>query len=883
MSTLNLKRKFNKAHAVMTFIMACAFYTILLASQKIVPFGDNTWISFDMKRQYVDFYAYFKSVLAGDNNIFYSFDTALGAGVIGLCVYYLTSPFLFILAFFKAEALPLGISIVIGLKLAASAVTFDLMLQKLCGKSAYICSLSYAFCAYMLSNAMNLMWLDVLIMLPVVILMTEHLIHEGRLLGYTVSVALILYLNYYIAYILLIFVLLWSVARLFAEKDRNPQEVILRLGIATGGGIGIDAFILLPTFIELFNSPKDIFEYGLRAEASNLSPVQIVTKMFSLSYDSLEIYWGKPLIFCGVTMITLSILYFLNKRIGIREKLSMGFLLLVLAISFAFDDINIMWHAGMEPSGYPYREAILFVFVMLICACRSLKELRDGTDIKSYILLAVIMASALIWIKIRPAAYMDDSKLIINTIVTCVSVILIFVLSRVGSGKLALAVTALIMLVQTADLGLNGVYIYRMESMMGEKSSEFSDSVDRIGSAVEDIKGMNPGFYRMETWTPRQQNDAMMHDYKGITHYSSAGLTYVRFFLQKMGYNDDGLYTDYGHDNTETADSLLGIRYLMTDSAHGFRMHKDYELVRDGEVQVYENPYALPVAVGVYREMSGETLDPFSLQEDIYGRLSGEPVDIFIPANVHETESDAGRPIREYRVIAEADGEMYFYMSDLIGSYSNLEIYYNNEFLTYYGNDSCLKVLNLGYYEKGDFFMVHVKADDSSNFGEGFFVTEDTEALHDAYDATIMRHADVQSISASKLAMTLDSAYTVGDDLSGEVGVFTTIPYEKGWKVEVSGVKTEPVEVYDALMYIPVTKAIQQAELGPGEDIRIELSYVPEGFYLGVVVSILSIVGIILMASIRKGEAGFFGDSEDLEDDESLYSIPETDNREGHE
>ncbi len=879
MSAGNQNTKLNKAHAVTVFIMACIFYIILIASQSIVPFGDNTWISFDMKRQYVDFYAYFRSVLTGDNNIFYSFDTALGAGMIGLCVYYLTSPFLFILAFFKTGSLPLGISIVIGLKLASSAVTFDLMLQKLCGKSAYICSLSYAFCAYMLSNAMNLMWIDVLIMLPVVIIMTEKLIHEGGLFGYTISVAIILYLNYHIAYIVLIFVLLWSIARLFAVRSKNPQEVILRLGIATGGGIGIDAFILVPAFIELYNSPKDILEFGAEAEAGNLNPVQIVTKMFSLSYDSLEIYRGKPLIFCGVMMIALAILYFLNKRIGIREKLSMGFLLLILAASFLSADINIMWNLGMESLGYPYREAILFVFVMLICACRALQELRDGTDIKSFVLLSVIMAVILFLVGADPAEYMDDRKVIINVVLACVSVVLLFIMSRSGLKKMALAAAALIMLIQAADLGLNGVYIYRMESMMGEKSSGFYESVDGIGSAVRDIKKMDQGFYRMENWTPRQQNDAMMHDYKGITHYSSAGLTYVRFFLQKMGYNDDGLYTDYGHDNTQTADSLLGIRYLMTDSAHGFRMHRDYKLVRDGAVQVYENPYALPVAVGVYREMSGETMDPFSLQEDIYGRLSGEPVDIFIPANVYETEGDVGRPIREYRVIAEADGEMYFYMSDLIGSYSNLEIYYNNEFLTYYGNDSCLKVLNLGYHEKGDFFMVHIRADDLGDFGEAFFVTEDTNILHDAYEATTSRHADIQSISASKLAMTLDSAYTVGDDLGGEVGVFTTIPYEKGWKVRVAGVKTEPVEVYDALMYIPVTKALQQVELGPDEDIRIELSFVPEGFYLGVAVSILSIAVIILMASISKGEEGFFGDTDEDEYDESLYASREADNR----
>ncbi len=746
MNNDNKSIQFNISHAIVSFVITAVLYTILLAVCGIVPFGDNTWISFDMKRQYVDFYAYYKSILFGDSNIFYSFDTALGSGLIGLCVYYLTSPFLLLIALFPIDKLPLAISLVIGLKLALSSFTFDLFLQKMCDKGAYICSVSFALCAYMMSNATNIMWLDVFIMLPIVIIMTEKLLFEGKLLGYTLSVAIILYLNYYISYIILVFVLMWSVVRLCALKEKNPQEAILRLGIATGAGIGIDATILLPTFIELRNSPKDIMLYGLQTKGRNLYPKEILTKLFSLSYDSLEVYWGYPLIFCGVIILLLAIMYFFNKKIGIRERISIAVLYIILTVSFIYDDINLLWHAGMEPSGYPYREAILFVFLMLLCACRSLQEYREGLSI-----LRIIIAGALVlliaWYVFKyPIRLLEPWKIWINQGLIAVAILLLLLLYRVRRKIVIVSVMMMLMLLQAADLGLNGVYIYNMESMMGETASEFADKVNTTAQTVNYVKSIDESFYRMESWTPRQQNDAMMYDYKGITHYSSAGLTYVRYFLQKLGYNDDGLYTDYGHDNTQTADSILGVKYLMTDRAHGYRMHKEYELVKDGDIQVYKNPYALPAALGVYREMSGESSNPFQLQEEIYGRLSGEPVDIFTPANVEYGGDENGGPLREYRVIAEADGEMYFYMSDLVGTYSNLEVYYNNEFLTYYGNDSCLKVLNLGYYEKGDYFIVHIKADDSGDFGEALFVTEDTDALKQAYDKTVSRHADITSI-----------------------------------------------------------------------------------------------------------------------------------------
>ena len=874
MNTEYLRLKSNKVHIATSFLMALAVYIILLAVCGITPFGDKTWLAYDMKRQYVDYYAYLRTILTGDCNPFYSFSTTLGSGFIGFFAYYLTSPFLAITLLFPVDMMPLAISIIIGLKLAASAATFDLMLQKLCGRSAYICVMAYAFSGYMIANAMNVMWLDVLLLLPIVIITTEKLLHEGKLLGYTISIALIIYLNYYISYITLIFVALWSVARLWMTKHKSPQEVMLRLGIATGAGVGIDAFIVLPTLLELRNSPKDILDSGLVSRGENIGLREIFAKIYPLSFDTAEVYEGKPLIFCGTVIFILALLYYLNRRISVREKIGMAFLHLILLISFMSDDINLIWHAGMEPSGYPYREAIIFVFVTILCACRSLMELKEGIDLKVRILTVVILVAMSVYVFIAPVYYLTTWKICVDAALLILCTVLIFALASAKGGKVSMGLALFILMIHIAELGCNGAYTYNMESMQAEKAAGFKNKVDGTEQAVQSLKKKDSTFYRIENLNPRQQNDSMMHGYKGVTHYSSAGLTYVRYFLQKMGFNDDSLYTDYGHDNTATADSILGVKYVMTDDPAEYPVHPGYELIRDGDVCVYKNPYALPVAMGVYREMSGETMDPFSLQEDIYGRIVGEPVEIFIPADVQYTENEGASPVMEYRVITEADGELYFYMANLIGMSANLEVYVNGEFLTYYGNYSCLKVLNLGNFKKGDYLMVHVIADDSGEFGSAIFVTEDMKALKDAYDRTVERHAQVTGLSASSLAMTLDSAYTVGDDISGEVGVFTTIPYQKGWKVQVNGVKVEPVEVYDSLMYIPVTEALQQKELGPDEDIRIELRFIPEGFVVGVIVSVLTFAIIILMASIRKGEASFFGDYDEEDDEFSELILP---------
>ena len=51
---------------------------LLLLSQGYAPFGNNTLAWRDADIQYLDFYAYYKDVLEGHNNLSYSFSKTLG-------------------------------------------------------------------------------------------------------------------------------------------------------------------------------------------------------------------------------------------------------------------------------------------------------------------------------------------------------------------------------------------------------------------------------------------------------------------------------------------------------------------------------------------------------------------------------------------------------------------------------------------------------------------------------------------------------------------------------------------------------------------------------------------------------------------------------------
>jgi hypothetical protein len=82
-------------------------------------------------------------------------------------------------------------------------------------------------------------------------------------------------------------------------------------------------------------------------------------------------------------------------------------------------------------------------------------------------------------------------------------------------------------------------------------------------------KSSDPGFYRIGNLTPREQNDSMQFAYNGITHYSSEDSLDVRRFLRRLGFDYNGLYSSYGSSNTRTADSILGVKYVLSPIKSG--------------------------------------------------------------------------------------------------------------------------------------------------------------------------------------------------------------------------------------------------------------------------------------------------------------------------
>lgn len=227
----------------------------------------------------------------------------------------------------------------------------------------------------------HLMWLDSIILLPLIIL-GLHRILEGHFPAlYTLSLGFAILFNYYIGFMLCIFSVFYFCTLCAVQKKRLIRDfsIFFNYGLASLVAGLLSVFILLPTLKGL-SGGKATFDTSLFTFSGNFSWRDFFIKFLNgCFYFKNNTVSGLPNIFCGIMILFLCILFFMNSRIGLCKKLGAGFLLVTLCLSFYFQIFNLVWHGFNPPSSFPYRYSFLFSFLLILTAWYSLEHLDAGT------------------------------------------------------------------------------------------------------------------------------------------------------------------------------------------------------------------------------------------------------------------------------------------------------------------------------------------------------------------------------------------------------------------------------------------------------------------------------------------------------------------------
>ncbi len=776
--------------ALIAAFSAALLFLMLCFVLHITPFGDKTFLYEDMKQQYVDFFAYYSNVWHGKDGFFYSKNCGLGADMLGIWAYYLTSPFLFMFVFIPDVYYATAVTFLIMLKIAAATGTtsvffsyvqqsFFYLKKNALDKSGsnILVSVAFAFSGWMIANMTNIMWLDAVIMMPVVLIGFFKMM-RGEKKGsvvYIVSVMFMVVMNYYIAAMIMMFLgvfavlmVLFGTGELICSENAVTDSDLsfgtraakfLKFIAATLGSLVLDAWFLVPTVRSLMGSNKDhlgdnagaLDGYLPSSEAVGkfISPFSVIPKLFSMSYDSLEIMEGMPNIYFGAVLIIPCIIFFLNEKINKKIKQLMGAFLFVIMMFFSIKPLNTLAHGGTEAYGYLYRYSFIFSFVCLMLVYLCLANI-DGIKTKSVLMSgAIAFALAIVGFLSKPG-FMSLKAWIVNVfiLIFAVAILVIYVqfhdgdkagteAKKVGddtcnnatciSSKILMGMlTVVFVLVIITDISMNFISIYRNSSMNAEtvsgymaKCRETEERLEAINQLTKEETGVA---YRIESLSPRTPNDALHYGYPGTTTYNSLLKIQNRLFMYKLGFNDNGLYTSYDDNNTECADAILGIKYILKSDGRQGQNINDVGILKEGQttlskcvtenLNVLSAEYISDEKIPALLELIKDAQNPFEAQEILWNEFTGREDTIFEAAecerieagfkeNSAEDTEDSGMIVR-YKVRSAADGELYFYMNRDKSEERSLAVYVNDVLVSGYGNASCQKVLNLGYYSEGE-------------------------------------------------------------------------------------------------------------------------------------------------------------------------------------
>ena len=825
-------------------LLPCMILLAALMAADALPFGNNTILISDAWGQYMDFLSLWKSVLTGENSLFYTFSKNMGGDMLNLAAYYLLSPFNLLFFFSDIQTLPLFFTAVVVLKISVCGLTFFHASSRLYGirPSGLLFSTAYSLCAYNLLYGWNLMWLDGVLILPLLMLGLHRMLDGKTPWLYCLCLFYGLATNFYIGYMLCITSVLFFAAQLYVRRC-TLRQLPLYLGrfctASVIGGLGA-GIIWAPTFLSLAGERAQTNTTQFLA-ATNFSIYGFLPKLLSGAASTSEMAGGTPHVFCGTALLLMAALLVLSKKTDLRLRLAYAGVLLAVFVSFWLQPLNIIWHGFSTNNSFNYRYAFIFSF-FLICGAQQLHHQGCSLPKKVILLPGLGLLAAFTLAIFQRRGFSHDIGSAASFLALGVALFCLCTAPRSRRSLiLLLAVTILELCINSAVSWRELVTYNEMVQM--DQYRSFTGSTQ---AAVEQVEASDAGFYRMEKNYHRSINDPSLFGYNGLSHFSSTEPVFTKQFMRKMGFSSEyDFWAWYGEGSTAEADSLLGVKYLL--SREPLDGQKNYTLLqKQDDIFIYRNEAALPIAMvcsDAVASLSMDEISPALLHNRIWQALTGSEQTILHPE--HYTVSTHNLTVKEssgwgtvyektdpgadacirYEVTVTQELPLYVYFS--APDYQSAQLYINQENTGAYFHMNRWNLVNTGTHASGETIVAELHLqEDTLTVTNGFFCYEDPAVLS-GMASSIQEDAPQLLQSGSRLTGSFCAS-------KNQLLLFT-IPYNNGWQLRIDGEVVPCMKVLDTFLAAEV----------PAGTHTFSLRYIPTGFWAG---SCLSLTALCMAA-----------------------------------
>lgn len=848
---------------------------VIYIAMEVFPFGENSVLVLDLNGQYVYYFEELREIFHGNRSILYSFGRALGGEFMGIFAYYLASPFSVIVALFPKDMITEALLVMFLLKTGLCGLTFGIYIDSTRARNktaTVIFSTMYALTAFAVVMQHNTMWIDNMIFLPLIVLGIERLIKSGEIRLLVPSLVFAVMSNFYIGYMTCIFTAVYFFYYYFSQNEADDNGLskinpvgenrhfiksLSRVAVAAVVVVLVSAVILLPAYYSLsfgkttFSEPK--YEFTQKFDF-----LDVISKFYIGSYDTVRPE-GLPFVYCGMLTIIILPLYFIAKHIKSREKIASGVLIAFFIVSFNGSTLDLIWHGMQKPNWLNYRYSFMFTFMLLVFAYKAFEKI---SEVNINHIAAVCCALSLVLLIIQKLEYENIPDLECVWIALAFTGVYLAVLGLAGKrgyADTAVTVLAIIVCFEMFAAGLLNLTALDSDVIYSSRVS-YRSFIDRIRPVTDLINEYDSSFFRMEKTLHRKTNDNLALGIRGLSNSTSTLNASTIDLLNKLGLSSKSHWSKYLGE-TPVLDSLLGIKYLISEKISPVYEGYIEMFTYNNDITLYNNPYALPIAYGVNPDVMNidfsEVGSPMTRMNMLVSSMltgsedGGKTADdMFIPINIenigyencsvsyvsgHKKYSPTitGKTSKlVFKIIAPEDGFIYCYFPSEWPREVSLTLN-GYDFDTYFANET-FRVLCLGDFEKGEEITLSMTLEKSELYisnQSSYFYYIDGGAF--AQNMTALAECGFEIDEYTEDSFTGRISVKSGRNL-----VFTTIPYDKGWRVTVDGVETETVEVLNSLIAFEASDG----------DHTVTIEYRPDAVKYGLILTCCGILAFIPLA-----------------------------------
>ena len=856
------KLKFRIGYAL-SFLIPVIILVGIFIGRKVFPFGDEIYLRSDCYHQYAPFHKELYRKLTEGGSLLYSWNIGMGVNFTALYSYYLASPVNLLLGLIAPTGnILIAIDIFIIIKTGLCGLTCGYYLHKRYGgKNLSFAAIAvfYALSSYMAAFSWNIMWLDCLVLLPLIVLGMDKIIKENKYFLYTIALGLSIFSNYYISIMICIFLVFYFIVRMLSTcptegffKYTFSRVKSFVIGSLIAGGLG--ACMILPEIAALsytvsgeFKFPEQWQNYFSIIEMISRSMMNVEVSIFNAH---------EPNVYCTVGIFMFLPMYFLCKKINIKEKYGTGFLIGLFLISFNTNIPNYLFHGMHFPNSLPARESFIYIFVLVTVVYQVIVHIDCFTKKQ----IAGSFFGGLGVMLLIEELYVNDTYTFDIIYMSMLFLVFYFIVTMALRNKKInkTFIVYVLFIVCIAEATINSDHEKSYSTTTYSAYLEDNKAIENLVNKIEDNS-----FYRIEKLNRKTKNDAAWNNYYGVSIFSSTANGNFTEFLGRLGFEKStNAYSYYG--STPFTSALLSVKYVLSNNLiETPYLMSLYNYDEEASRYLYKLDYTLPLGFMIPSDFSDNWLcegnNPFAVQNSFVESSTGY-VDMF-------TQVYAGCK-GSYTVIEPTeDCDLYVYVTNYVDNIS-WDIENADGTSGDQGSASGLnhrQIVHIGDVTAGS--KITVSSGDAVSSLQLYAYAFHQDVFDIAFNAL-----SSQGLQISEF----EDTYIKGSINAKEDGLmYTSIIYDRGWKAYIDGKEVEISSINEALLAIPV----------PAGTHTIELKYCPENLVSGLVITIISIglLTFLIIWDKKKKKAVADDTTEEIDeidesDDNTDESIIESEN-----